>query len=68
MAVKLDPKYKEALNNKGFCLNELKLYKEAIICFDQAILIDQNFKNSYKNKGTSYLKLNEYNKALQCFE
>ena len=23
-AVKLDPKYKEALNNKGFCLNELK--------------------------------------------
>ena len=24
LAVKLDPKYKEALNNKGFCLNELK--------------------------------------------
>ena len=35
----------------GFSLRNLKLYDEAILCYDKAIALDPNDSDYYNNKG-----------------
>ena len=51
------------LQDKGYCLNEMKRYDEAIICFDRVISIEnnknsENYVNAWYNKGRSFIALN----------
>ena len=60
------------LQDKGFCLNEMKRYDEAIICFDRVISIEnnknsENYVNAWYNKGRSFIALNKLEEALACF-
>jgi tetratricopeptide (TPR) repeat protein len=41
-----------AYTNKGICLNSLKLYEEAIKCFDKAIDINSAYALAYQKRGT----------------
>ena len=51
MALHIDPKYKNALNNKGFTYNNLKEYSKAIDCYDQILQIDPKNTCALNNKG-----------------
>jgi len=55
-------------NNKGFSLNELKRYEEAISCFDKAINLDPNYAYAWNNKGFSLNELKKYEEAITCFD
>ncbi|KAM3139370.1 hypothetical protein pb186bvf_008590 [Paramecium bursaria] len=58
-AIKLDPNYVQAYNQKGeiiykllgIQLHQIKRYQEAIIMYDQANKLDPNNFNAYYNKG-----------------
>ena len=53
-AIRLDPNYASAYNNKGTALNDLKRYEEAIAAYEQAIRLDPNYTFAYNNKGMLY--------------
>ena len=56
-ALLLNPAHKYALNNKGYTLNLLKKFEEAIPLFDKAIEIDNDFAYAYNNRGLSKIKI-----------
>jgi tetratricopeptide (TPR) repeat protein len=63
-----DPvKLKEAWNNKGLALVNLKRYDDALQCYDQAIMIDSNLKEAWYNKGIVYVLKGQREKAIDCF-
>ena len=50
-AIKIDPNYAYAWNNKGIALRNIGKYDEAIECYDTAIKIDPNYADAWNNKG-----------------
>jgi tetratricopeptide (TPR) repeat protein len=50
-AIKLDPKYAYAYNNRAACYIKQQKYKEAIADCDKAIQIDANYGLAYLNRG-----------------
>jgi len=60
----IDPKYKDALSNKGDALNSLGKYKEAITYFDKALAIDPKYKDALSGKGQALYKLGNYSGAI----
>lgn len=66
-AIKIDPNYAYAWNNKGMALRNLGKYDEAIECYDRAIKIDPNYAEAWNNKGVSLRKLGQQKDADRCF-
>lgn len=61
------------LQDKGYCLNELKRYNEAICCFDRVIDIENNknsvnYINAWYNKARALVGLNKPKEALTCLD
>ena len=50
-AIRLNPDYAEAYNNRGAAKNELDLYDEAIADFDKSICLNSNLAEPYTNRG-----------------
>jgi tetratricopeptide (TPR) repeat protein len=63
-AIKLDPKYIDAYNNRGLAWNEKKEYDRAIADLDQAIKFDPNYAKAYYNRGVSWNGKGEYDRAI----
>ncbi len=55
-------------NNKGFSLNSLGRYEEAIRCYDRALAIDPRYANAWINKGAALWKLGCYDEAIGCYD
>ena len=53
--------------NKGFCLYNLKSYKEATECFKQALNRDGNYAKSYYYLGLSFLECGNFDSSLEAF-
>jgi len=66
-AIKIDPNYAYAWNNKGIALSNLGKYDEAIECHDRAIKIDPNYADAWNNKGVSLRKIGQQKDADRCF-
>jgi tetratricopeptide (TPR) repeat protein len=49
-AIKIDPNYALAWNNKDLALYNLGKYNESIECYDKAIKIDPNYALARNNK------------------
>jgi tetratricopeptide (TPR) repeat protein len=58
-ALKIDPKYALALNNKGLALDKLGKYNEAIQSYDKALEIDPKYALALNNKGLALNKLQD---------
>ena len=54
-------------NNKGFSLNSLGRYDEAIDCCNKALEIDPQEANAWYNKGCSLGSLGRYDEAIDCY-
>jgi tetratricopeptide (TPR) repeat protein len=67
-AIRFDPKYALAHNNKGAALNDLKRYEDAIAAYDLAIRLDPKYTLAYNNKGNALFKLKRYDDAIAAYD
>jgi tetratricopeptide (TPR) repeat protein len=52
---------------KGLALTRLKLYDQAMDCFDRALSIDKNYAVVWYAKGLALTRLKLYDQAMDCF-
>ena len=54
--------------SKGYALNRLNQYRDAITCFDKGLKLDPKNIPAYVNKGVSLGSLNQHDEAIVCFD
>ena len=67
-AIRLDPQYSRAYNNKGIAYKKLAQPDRAIQDFDEAIRLDSEYAHAYFNRGIAYNALGQYERAIQDFD
>lgn len=63
-AIRLDPKYANAYNNRGNAKNNLGRYQKAIGDYDEAIRLDPKYAYAYNNRGLAKNNLGRYQEPL----
>ena len=63
-AIRLDPKYTWAYNNRGRAWYDKGEYDRAIADYDQAIRLDPKYTWAYNNRGRAWYDKGEYDKAI----
>jgi tetratricopeptide (TPR) repeat protein len=66
-AIKLDPKYSSAWNNKGQVFGGQDKYEEAIKAFDEAIRLEPRYAAAWNNKGVALNRLGRIIEADAAF-
>ena len=56
-AIRLDPQFTHAYNNRGIAYDDLGQFQRAIQDFDEAIRIDPQFAEAYANRAIAYTLL-----------
>jgi tetratricopeptide (TPR) repeat protein len=64
-AIKIDPKFARAYNNRGSVKHNLKDYAGAIQDYNVAIELDPTSANAYNNRGNAKANLKDYRGAIQ---
>ena len=67
-AIRLDPKFTVAYNNRGNEYINLKQLDLAISDFDKAIQLDTNFAGAYYNRGIVNYDLKQFNRAISDYD
>lgn len=67
-AVKLDPKYPEAINNLGTIYYAQKSYRRAIGYYKRALRYTNPTASIYANLGAAYFGRKDYKHASECYE
>jgi tetratricopeptide (TPR) repeat protein len=63
-----NPEFDHAWCLKGYALNYLERYEEALNYFDEAININPEDSDYYMGKGISLYGLEKYDEAIKCFD
>jgi tetratricopeptide (TPR) repeat protein len=66
-AVKLNPRYSEAINNLGTVYYAQKSYRRAIDQYKKALRVSES-ASILSNLGTAYFARKQYDDALQCYQ
>ena len=67
-AIKLDPKYAEAINNLGTIFYAQKSYRRAVGYYKRAQRYSAPSASIYSNLGAAYFGRKEYKQASECYE
>jgi Tfp pilus assembly protein PilF len=67
-AVKLNPKYPEAINNLGTVYYAKKSYRRAVNQYKNALRISPNSASVLSNLGTAYFARKQYEDAMKAYE
>jgi tetratricopeptide (TPR) repeat protein len=67
-AVKLDPKYSEAVNNLGTVYYAKKSYRRAISQYNKALKLSPNSASIYSNLGTAQFARKKYKQAAEAYD
>lgn len=67
-AVKLDPKYPEAINNLGTIYYAQKDYARAIRCYKRALKLSRDSASMYSNLGSAYFGRKDYKLATEYYQ
>ena len=67
-ALKIDPKYSEALNNLGTVYYAHKRYRAAIGRYSAALRLKPDTASYYSNLGTAYFARHDYKRAAQAYQ
>ena len=62
------PDFSTAWYAKGLALTRLRIYDEAMNCFDKALSIDKNYATAWYAKGLALSRLRIYDEAMNCFD
>ena len=66
-AIRLDPKYALAYNNRGNAWHDKKNYDKAIADYNEAIRLDPTYAFAYNNRGDAWYDKKDYDKAIADF-
>jgi tetratricopeptide (TPR) repeat protein len=67
-AIKLDPKYSEAVNNLGTIHYAKKSYRRAIGQYKKALKLSPSSASIYSNLGTAWFARKKYKQAAEAYE
>ena len=67
-AIRLDPNFPKAYNNRGAAYLDLGEYEDAIADHTEALRIDRNYYPAYHGRGLAYHDLGDYEQAIADFE
>lgn len=67
-AIRLEPNYVKAYNNRGLAKMFLNQYFASIADFDKTIQLNPNFAEAYNNRGIIKAKLEQYFAAIADFD
>jgi len=67
-AIKLNPKYSEAINNLGTVYYAGKNYRRAIGCYKKALRYSSPTASIYANMGAAYFARKDYKQATEYYE
>ncbi|MCB9460989.1 MAG: tetratricopeptide repeat protein [Anaerolineaceae bacterium] len=67
-AIRLNPQYAYAYNNRGVAYRNLEQYEQAIADYDQAIQLDPQYASAYYNRGYAYDELKQYEQAIADYD
>ncbi len=67
-AIRLDPNYAIAYNNRGNAYRDLKEYTKAIKDYNRAIDLNPRYAYAYYERGLICYYLNDYQRAVQDFD
>ncbi|HYI93397.1 MAG TPA: tetratricopeptide repeat protein [Bryobacteraceae bacterium] len=67
-AIKLDPKYSEAINNLGTIFYAKKNYRKAVSQYNKALKIKPSSASIYSNLGTAQFARKKYKQALEAYD
>jgi tetratricopeptide (TPR) repeat protein len=67
-AVKLDPKYSEAVNNLGTIFYARKNFRKAVSQYNKALKLKPQSASIYSNLGTAQFARKKYKQALEAYE
>lgn len=66
-AIKLNPKYSEAINNLGTVYYAKRSYRKAVGYYKKALKLNPNSASIYSNLGTAYFARKKYKDAFTCY-
>jgi tetratricopeptide (TPR) repeat protein len=66
-AIRLNPDYAPAYNNRGKCYARLGYYRQAIRDFTSAIALDPGLATTHYNRGNAFARLGWYRRAMMDF-
>lgn len=67
-ALKLNPKYSEAINNLGTILYSQKSFRKAISQYNKALKLSPNSASIYSNLGTAQFARRKYKEASESYQ
>ena len=67
-AMKIDPKYPEAINNLGTIYYSKKSYRRAIKLYHRALKLAPESASIYSNLGTGYFARKSYKQAAEAYQ
>jgi tetratricopeptide (TPR) repeat protein len=66
-AIKLQPDYAVAYNNRGAAYDDLGLYQRAIEDYNEAIRLKPDDAEAYNNRGNAYFNLGQHQRAIEDY-
>ena len=66
-AIKLQPDYAEAYNNRGIAYDNLGQHQRAIENYNEAIRLQPDDASAYYNRGNTCYKLGQYQRSIEDF-
>ena len=67
-AIKLDPGYATAYNNRGNSYYELNEYQQALNDFNQSLKIKPKYAKAHLNRGLTFYQMNKNSQACKDFQ
>ena len=67
-AIRLNPDYAAAYNNRGKCYTRLGDYRQAVKDFNNAIALNPGLATTHYNRGNAYTRLGNYRRAITDFD
>jgi len=68
LALRVDPKYPEAVNNLGTVFYAKKSYRRAVNQYKKALRLNDRSASMWSNLGTGYFARKEYGRAAEAFQ
>lgn len=67
-SIKLNPKYSQSYNNRGYTYMRLREFDKALPDFDMALSIKPDYINALRNRADVYSYKKDYQKAIPDYE